>query len=113
MKLSELKKAGGIVSDELVKKNIKWTRKIDEVEETLDFDVFIKRSRYGAIERIQKNDDEARSRISEIISQSIFLGEKGQEVLTYEDAYNLAPTLATAFIIAIHEVNGTSSNPKN
>mgnify|MGYP003512599435 CR=1 len=52
MKLNDLKKAGGIVSDELVKKNVKWTRKIDDVEETLDFDIFIKRSRYGAIERI-------------------------------------------------------------
>jgi len=41
MKLAELKSAGGIVSDELVKKNVKWTRKVDDVEETLDFDVYI------------------------------------------------------------------------
>lgn len=52
MKLAELKSAGGIVSDELVKKNVKWTRKVDDVEETLDFDVYIKRSRYGALEKI-------------------------------------------------------------
>lgn len=50
MKLTELKKVGGIVSDQLVKKNIKWVRKVDGVEETLDFDVFIKRSRYGELE---------------------------------------------------------------
>lgn len=52
MKLADLKKAGGIVSTDLVKKNITWTRKIDGEEETLDFDVFIKRSRYGELEKI-------------------------------------------------------------
>lgn len=52
MKLAELKTAGGIVSSELVKKNITWTRKVDGEDETLDFDVFIKRSRYGELEKI-------------------------------------------------------------
>lgn len=82
------------------------------MEETLDFDVFIKRSRYGEIERIQQSE-EGRSRLSMAISQCVFLGEEGKEQLTYEDAYDLAPTLATAFMIAIHEVNGTSGKPKN
>ena len=112
MKLAELKSAGGIVSDELVKKNVKWTRKVDDVEETLDFDVYIKRSRYGTLEKINQADGE-KSRIPELISQSVFLGDDGKEVMSYQDAYDLQPSLAAAFIVAIHEVNGTSGKPKN
>jgi hypothetical protein len=48
-----------------------------------------------------------------IISESVLLGDEGSERFTYEDAFNLEPSLAEALISAANAVNGTEAAPKN
>lgn len=107
MKLNDLKKLGGVVSAAPVQKEITW-KKVDEsgVEQEYKFTVFVIKHSFGTIEQIYA-DKEDRSKAAAFIAKSIRLGEKGEEVLTYEDAYQLESSLATQFLGAINEVNGT------
>lgn len=104
MDLNRLQQAGGFVSSELVKRKCVWTHKDDKGEEQKDvFDIFIKRAPFGAVERALL--DEGVSRSSALIAACVRLGERGQEELTYEQAYQLQPSLARVFMEAIASVN--------
>lgn len=114
MNLSELKAKGGIVASAPVPREVTWTRKNDAGEEVTDtFTVFIKRQSFGSIETIWAGAED-RSKSATYISQSLRLGDKGKEQMSYDEAFQLDPSLATVFITAINEVNGTGrTEPKN
>lgn len=101
MKLSDLR--GAVVSGELVKKDIVWTRDVDGEEVTDSFAVFVKRPSFGDVERIFVGGDD-KSRSAAMISACIRMGEHGEELLTYDQAYQLVPSLAQLFSEAIKEV---------
>lgn len=102
MKLSELKAAGGFVSAEPVKVPVRWRRGEDDVTE---FDIHIRRLSFGEFERIYVDPkDKERSRTAALISACVLFGEKADEPITYKDAYQLEPSLASALVAAITEV---------
>lgn len=109
MKLADLRAAGGFVSPAPVKRTVTWT---PDGRDPVTFDVWIKRRSFGAIERLFADDDD-RSKSAAYIAESIALGEHGKDKLTYEDAYQLEPSLARVLIEALNEVNGTGAAPKN
>lgn len=114
MNLAELKAKGGIVAAAPVQKEVTWVRKNDAGEEVTDtFIIFVKRQSFGSIETIWASGED-RSKSASYISQSLRLGDKGKEQMSYDEAYQLDPSLATVFITAINEVNGTGkATPKN
>jgi tail assembly chaperone len=76
--------------------------------------VFVKRQSFGSIERLFLGDDDDSSRSAAYIAATILLGDKGTEPLSYQDAYQLEPSLAKVLIEAINAVNGTgATEPKN
>jgi hypothetical protein len=100
MKLSELKGKGGFVSSELVKVPVKW----EHGGETLEFDVHVRQLPFGDVERIYIDPmDKERSKTAAMIAACIVLGE-GDEPMTYKDAYQLHPGLATELMVAISKV---------
>lgn len=104
MKLAELEARGGMVDPTLVKKNITWVKKdADGKEESLNFDIFVRRSSFGIIDSLIGSDD--RSQRSMLIAQAIRLGDHGEEAIPYEKAYGLEPSLANAMMEAFIEVN--------
>lgn len=114
MNLSELKAKGGIVAAAPIPKEVTWTRRNDAGEEMSDtFTIFVKRQSFGSIETIWASGED-RSKSAAYISQSLRLGDKGKEQMSYDEAYQLDTSLATVFITAINEVNGTGrAEPKN
>lgn len=113
MKLADLKKAGAFVSNEPVKTQVTWkTGKKDadgnDIEHT--FDVFVIKHSFGTVEKIYSDKDEDRSKWATLLSKSIKLGDKGEETLTYEAAFQLDQNLAFALLNAVNEANGTAKN---
>lgn len=117
MNLEQLKGAGAFVGPELTVKTITWTHPDENGKEVTDtFDVRIRRLPYGDIERLLvtgfKEPD--RSQTAQMISEAVRLGEDGEEVIPYIEAYRLDPALARALAAAVGEVNGTGEKlPKN
>lgn len=109
MKLSELKAKGGFVSAGLVKRSVTWERRVDGEDKSDTFDVFVKRQSFGVVESIWSTP-EGKSRSAEYISQCVFLGAKGDERLTHDDALALDPGLAAVLINAANAVNGTGKD---
>lgn len=110
MKLADLKAKGGFVPSAPVAKEVEW----DKDGEKLAFTIHIKRHSFGTIERLFADKDDELSRSAAYIAASVCLGAGGKESMSYEDAYQLEPSLAAVFIKAINEVNGTgASEPKN
>lgn len=102
MKLAELKAKGGLVSGEPIKTPVEWN---SPAEGLLKFDVHIRRLSFGEFERIYVDPkDKERSRTAALIAASVLFGEKGDEPITYKDAFQLEPTLASALVAAITEV---------
>ena len=109
MNLKELKSKGGFVSSKPVEKTILWTRSVDGVEVSDEFTVQIKPMSYGDIERIFIDPKDAdRSRTAALIAESVILSD-GKERLSYQDAYQLAPSLARALADAVSEVNAAKN----
>lgn len=102
MNLNDLKAAGGFVAPKPVKKRIKWERK---GEDTVEFDVHIRRASFGSMERVMTAALDERSRSATLLSEVLLLGENGDEPISYEDAYQLHPGLATLLLNAAREVN--------
>ncbi|MHA5806238.1 phage tail assembly chaperone family protein, TAC, partial [Pseudomonas aeruginosa] len=71
------------------------------------FDVFIKRSSFGAMERLFAQDDDKKSQNARYLAESVRLGEGGEEEIPYETAFNLDPALGFLLLQAVAEVNGT------
>lgn len=109
MNLSELKEAGGIIAAAPVKKSVTWER---EGADPMTFDVHVRRLSFGTLERLLVADADDRSRSAAYLSATVLLGDGGDEPLSYEDAFQLDPSLATALITAAREVNRTGENPE-
>jgi hypothetical protein len=104
MNLKELKEKGGFVDSSLVKKAAVWEHDVDGEAAKDEVSFFVRRLAFGDIEKMLTGETD-KSRTAELIAESIRLGEKGKERLTYDDAYQLEPTLAKVFADAIREVN--------
>jgi hypothetical protein len=117
MKLQDLKDKGGFVPSAPVPVEVTWTRAGPDGAEVSDtFTIHVKRQSFGAIERLLLVDDKDkdRSQSARFIAETVCLGEKGKEAISYADAYALEPSLAGVFLKAINEVNGTArAEPKN
>lgn len=96
MNLKELKAAGAFVSTDHVKRTITW--------KDYTFDVFVRRQSFGSLERLLMATDD-RSKSATHIAECVLLGENA-EPMTYEDAYQLEPSLARELLVAVREVNG-------
>lgn len=116
MKLQDLKDKGGFVPQAPIPMEVTWTRTVDGSEVSDTFTIHVLRQSFGTIERLLLTDskDPDRSQSARFIAETIRLGDKGKEVISYADAYALEPSLAGVFLKAINEVNGTArAEPKN
>jgi len=112
MNLKELRDLGGLVPAEPVEKEVTWTRMVEGKEKSDTFTVWVKRHSFGTLEKMYLVENDDRSRSARYLAESLLLGDK-KEALTYKDAYMLEPSLATALLHAINEVNGLGAEPKN
>jgi len=110
MDLKQLQDAGGFVEVEPVMVAVEWVKPAagDAAAETVKFDVWIRRRSFGMVSRIMEGSAIDRARSAEMISASVLLGEK-RESMTYDQAYQLHPSLAHALIDAVNK----ASAPKN
>jgi len=107
MKLEQLKQKGAMVAQELVPCEVTWkhvdAENGEEVEDT--FNIFIVRQSFGVMSDIIKADSPNYRRGAGISAACVRLGESGEEVMTYEDAYSLESSLAFLFLEKVSEVN--------
>lgn len=110
MNLRELKARGGLVSTLPIPKEIEWTHNDPDTGEevTEKFTVGIVKVAFGVLERVWDAPDN-HGKNATLISLTVdWAGER----LSYEDAYQLDPTLAGELVKAIREVRN-ASKPKN
>ena len=116
MKLQDLKDKGGFVPSAPIPMEVTWARTGPDGELSDTFTIHVKRQSFGSIERLLLTDpkDQDRSQSARFIAETILLGDKGKEAISYAEAYALEPSLAGVFLKAINEVNGSARNePKN
>jgi hypothetical protein len=110
MDLEKLRELGGFISPTPVTKEFTWTPPPAEdgtVREEVSLTVRIKKLSAGSMERFGDLGDKAsRSYIASLLSQSLLLGEEGSDFISYEDAYQLEPSLGIALTNLVHDVNG-------
>lgn len=113
MNLKQLREKGGFVPLTPVAKELTWTP--PGSDDSFQFTVHIRKLSFGAVEKLWGglDKDADKSRIASFLSSTILLGEDGKEALTYQDAYQLEPSLATVFIEAVNAVNGIGASEKN
>ena len=117
MDIETLRELGGLVSPTPVEREVTWQPKNEDGSlrgEPVTFTVRIKKLSAGMGERLWIKDDAAplangdatkadRSTQAALLAASLFIGDR---LITYEEAYQLDPTLATEFAKAINAVNG-------
>ena len=103
MNLAQLQAAGAFVEAAPVKTPVTWTRQNATGEEVSDtFDVWVRRRSFGTLERVAMLGED-RSKSAKMLSECILLGEE-QEAISYEQAYQLDPSLAFALVQAVKDV---------
>lgn len=102
--LKDLRRLGGFISDELVKREISF-RLTDDSEE-LTATIFVRRLSIGIHEAIWAGDKPDVSKTAKLLAETIRLGENGEEKMSYEEAFSLHPRIALAMSTAISDVNG-------
>lgn len=103
MNLAQLQAAGAFVEAAPVKTAVTWTRQNAAGEEVSDsFDVWVRRRSFGTFERVAMLGED-RSKSAKMLSECILLGEE-QEAISYEQAYQLDPSLAFALVQAVKDV---------
>jgi len=109
MSIAGLKKIGGVLTGQAIERNIKWTNVDDDGKKTEhEFTVGVVKLGLAATERIWapvQNGDEERSSWAMLICETIRLGDKFDERISYEDACNLNPSLFSALSEAANSVN--------
>lgn len=99
--LKELETLGGFVPARPIRKEIKFTLNGEELSAV----IHVKKISIGEFEALFLGDTEERSRTAKAISVAILLGDEGKEVIPFEKAYKLEPSLAGAMFAAFNEVN--------
>lgn len=95
-----LQAIGGFVKKVAIKKEVIWKREDKENK----FDVFVKTLSAGEAEKLYANIGTDSSTSATVISSLICTDESGNmPLLTYEQAYQLEPSLSAALINAINE----------
>lgn len=109
--LKELQAKGGFVSTVPVVRTIKWKGR-DASGEKIDYDaeIHVRRLSVGDQEDLYLSVEDGKSRTAKLISTAITLGKDGKEKLTFEQAYQLEPSLATAMLEAFNEVNAAKKS---
>lgn len=108
--LKELQEKGAFVKAGAEKKSIVWKHKVDGEAQEDTFDVFIKNLSAGDAEKLFSGMTDEKSRSAVAISELICADSKGTKpLLTYEQAYQLAPSLSALLVNTINEVR----SPKN
>lgn len=106
MNLKELRAKGAFVSAQPQKMAVVWkTREGEEVA----FDVHVKKLAFGDYERLFLAESDDRSRMARVLCETIKLGDKAADSLTYEDAYQLDASFARVLLDAVNEVNGVTT----
>jgi len=108
MNLKELQEKGGFVPQTTVQKSVSWVDVDEQGNETQHSGtVRVKKHSAGTIEQMWGSAERVKdpSFTATLISKSVFLGDEGEEKLTYQQAYDLLPALAEAMVSAIDEVN--------
>ncbi|WP_159913027.1 phage tail assembly chaperone family protein, TAC [Pantoea sp. 18069] len=104
MNLHQLTEKGGFVEASPVKMPVTWTRQDASGKDLIDkFDVWVRRRSFGTFERVASLGED-RSRSAKMLSECVLLGDT-QESLSYEQAYQLEPSLAMALIEAVKEAS--------
>jgi hypothetical protein len=132
MNLQELKARGGFVSSEPVKKSVTWKHETADGQEIDDkFYIYVVRQSFGSVEKLLTGIND-RSKTAAFISACVrFMANTDEakeyekkraddptmpvrldllESMSYEDAYQLEPSLAGALVVAINDVNGEQKN---
>lgn len=111
MDLAALKARGGVISAAPIPKAVEWEHDDPETGEkvTDKFIVHILRHSYGAMERMVLGEGD-RSKGALLISNCVRFGDAGDEVMSYEDAFQLDPGLAAVLMKAINEVNAAKNS---
>lgn len=111
MKLDDLIKAGGVVDTTLIKKTKDWTRADKNGEEVTDeISFFVRRASHAMFKQAYMEAGKEAgvgAKVDEhsaLIVAHIRLGENGEEVLTYEQAFGLETNLSMLFIEGINEL---------
>ena len=112
MDVAALKARGGVIPAAPLPKEVEWTHADLETGEKITdkFTVHILRHSYGAMERMVLGEGD-RSKGALLISNCVRFGDAGEEVMSYEDAYQLDPGLAAVLMKAINEVNAAKNSP--
>lgn len=104
MNLQQLIEKGGFVEAAPVKMSVTWTRQGKAGEDLTDqFDVWVRRRSFGTFERVASLGED-RSRSAKMLSECVLLGD-AQDAISYEQAYQLEPSLAMALIKAVKEAS--------
>jgi hypothetical protein len=106
MRLADLQARGAFVSKEPTRRELTWFHVDPDTGEKIadSFSVWVVRPSYGDIEtRVALAGAGARAAQSAAIAACIRLGENAEEQMTYEQAYQLDPSLALLFIKAIND----------
>ncbi|MBT9268093.1 phage tail assembly chaperone family protein, TAC [Pseudomonas sp. MG-9] len=110
MKLADLKKKGGVITDAFVKKSVEWTRNVKGKDVTEKFDIHVRRHAFGVMEAMFIGGEAQKYRNARYLAASVFLGPEGAEELPFDDAVNLDPGLGIALLQAVNEVNAPVKN---
>jgi len=105
MDLSKLQELGGFVPSTPVKQEVTWQ---PPVGESVTFTVHIKKLSAGAIERLYADPRRKRSVGALFISEVLLLGENADQVMPFDSADQLDPSLANVLLDAIDVVNPRS-----
>jgi len=100
--IDQLQQQGGFVDETPVEKTIQW--KPPGAKKAVSSTIMVARQSFGEVEE-SLNDVAERRGGAQMISMCVRLGADGKERLSYEQAYNLHPSLAWAMVKAINEVN--------
>lgn len=102
MDINELQALGGFVDAAPVPKEITWKGPDGN---SLKATIHIVRQPFGVVESTFSTGDADRSQGARMIHLAVRLGKDASEQLTYEQAYNLLPSLAWAMVGAINEAH--------
>jgi hypothetical protein len=102
MQIKELQELGGFVSPTPEKQEVTWH---PPTGEPVTFSVHIKKLSGGAIERLWSKTSSDQSNAAALIAASVTLGDDGKDQFTYQQAFDLEPTLMEVLLGAVDKVN--------